>query len=121
MLKTTERTQILKMVEAGQINSADAIKLLTALQSAPPARLLDADKRWLHVQVSDLDSKQSRVQVNLPLSWVDVGLRIGRNFAPELDNVDWNQIFQTASGNQSVRLLEVEDYEDNQRVEIVVE
>ena len=121
MPHTRERSEVLRLIEEGKVTAAEGIQLLTAQQSKPGLQLSNTDKRWLRIHVTDLKSNQPRINVNVPLRWLDAGLRIGRNFAPELDQIDWNKILAPAQDNTTIRLLEVEDLEDNHRIEIVVE
>jgi hypothetical protein len=120
MANATERSEVLHMIEEGKISAADGARLLAALQAKPDQSSSDLDKRWLRVHVTDLGTNRTRFNVNVPLRWVDAGLRIGRTFAPELDEIDWKKILTAARDNQAVRLLEVEDLDDNQRVEILI-
>ena len=121
MSHTRERSEVLRLIEEGKVTAAEGIQLLTAQRPHSSLPLSSTDKRWLRIHVTDLKSNQSRVNVNVPLRWIDAGLRLGRSFAPELDQIDWNKILATAQDSTAIRLLEVEDLEDNQRVEIVVE
>ena len=121
MSHTSERSEVLRLIEEGKVTAAEGIQLLTAQRPHSSLPLSNTDKRWLRIHVTDLKSNQSRVNVNVPLRWIDAGLRLGRSFAPELDQIDWNKILAPAQDSTAIRLLEVEDLEDNQRVEIVVE
>ena len=114
----TERSEVLHMLDAGKISAAEGIHLLTAMRSSRPA---DIAGRWLHLRVTNLKSNTPQVNINLPMSWVNAGLQIGRNFVPELDEVDWNQIIEAAKSGSTGRLLEVEELDNDQRVEIFVD
>jgi hypothetical protein len=111
--------EVLNMIAEGKINADEGLKLLQAMNA--PRKVATTTDRWLHVRVSDLTSNRQRVNINLPTSWIEAGLRIGRNFAPELHDVDWQQISDAVKAGSAGRLLEVEDLDDNQRVEIFVD
>ncbi len=112
--------EVLNMIESGKISAAEGAQLLGALRSKPETTAI-LKNRSLRIRVSDLQTNRQRVNINLPASWVEFGLRIGRNFAPELNDIDWSQIMTSIKNGEAGRLLEVEDLEDNQRVEIFVE
>ena len=113
------RIEVLKMVEAGQLSAADAAAKLTSparpvvAASGPTGRM-----RSLHVRVTNLDTGQHKVTVNLPMSLVQVGLSFGSKFAPELDGLDWQAIVDALNDETTGRLVEVEDLEKGERVEV---
>ena len=116
------RAEILKMVEAGQLSAAEA-----AAKLAPPPRpklaltTPEGKLRWFHVRVSNLNTNQTKVTVNLPMAWVQVGLSLGSHFAPELDGLDWREIAEALNNETTGRLVEVEDLEKGERVEVYVD
>lgn len=117
----SERTQLLEQVAAGQISAVEAAQRL-GTEANTGGR--NAAGRWLHVRVTDLTTGFQRVQVNLPLVWVDAAMKLGARYQPELAgiNLDWNEIVAMLKADPaSGRLVEVEDLEDNQRVEIYVD
>jgi hypothetical protein len=125
MATTEERMQILNMVAEGQISAEDGAKLLAALEPAKKdvrvvAQAPSAPK-WFRVRVTDLESGKSKVNVNLPMSLVDVGTRMGARFAPELEDLDFNDIIEQIKSGAQGKIIEVEDAEGGERVEIYVE
>jgi hypothetical protein len=126
MATTEERMQILNMVAEGKITAEEGAKLLTALE---PERKREARTvtdspsapRWFRVRVTDLETGKSKVNVNLPMSLVDVGTRMGARFAPELEDLDFRDIIEQIKSGAQGKIVEVEDVEDGERVEIYVE
>lgn len=112
--------EVLNLIESGKISAVEGLKLIEALRPQQPKATL-ATGRWLHIRVSDLQSNQQRVNINLPTSWIETGLRIGRKFSPELNEIEWPEILEAVNNGQAGRLLEVEDLNDNQRVEVFVD
>jgi hypothetical protein len=116
------RTEVLKMVESGQLSAAEAMAKLSAPKkpslklTAPAGRM-----RWFHVRVTNLDTGQPQVTVNLPMSLVQVGLSIGSRFAPEIDGLDWQTIANALNDETTGQIVEVEDLEQGKRVEVYVE
>jgi hypothetical protein len=116
------RTKVLKMVESGQLSAAEAMAKLSTPQK-PSLKLTtpEGQRRWFHVRVTNLDTGQPQVTVNLPMSLVQVGLSIGSRFAPEIDGLDWQTIANALNDETTGRIVEVEDLEQGKRVEVYVE
>jgi hypothetical protein len=52
---------------------------------------------------------------------VNFGMKMGARFAPEMENLDLNEIMQAIQEGAQGKIVEVEDEEDNERVQIYVE
>jgi len=127
MASTEERMQILNMVAEGKISAEEGAKLLSALEpdrkksQASVSMTTPSKPRWFRVRVTDLETGKNKVNVNLPMSLVDVGTRMGARFAPELEDVDFEDIIEQIKGGAQGKIIEVEDSEGGERVEIYVE
>jgi hypothetical protein len=127
MTTTEERMQILKMVAEGKITAEEGTHLLAVLEPGgkekPVRTAFDSPSapRWFRVRVTDLETGRNKVNVNLPMSLVEVGTRMGARFAPELEGMDFNQIVEQIKGGAQGKIIEVEDLEGGERVEIYVE
>ncbi len=124
MSMTEERLQILKMVESGNISADEAARLLQALDSAESREAAgqQAGKpRWFRVRVTDLASGKAKVNVNIPMGLVNVGMRMGARFAPDVAGIDPNIFLQAIREGTEGKVADVEDIEDGERVEIFVE
>jgi len=127
MATTEERMQILKMVSEKKITAEEGARLLSALE---PDKKRDAavvmvggpsSPRWFRVRVTDLETGKPKVNVNLPMSLVNVGMKMGARFAPEIEGIDLNEIFEQIREGAQGKMIDVEDAEDGERVEIYVE
>jgi hypothetical protein len=127
MATTEERMQILKMVAEGKISAEEGAKLLAALEPTTTKKETRSTTdgpsaaRWFRVRVTDLETGKNKVNVNLPMSLVDVGTRMGARFAPELEDMDFNDIIEQIKSGAQGKIVEVEDMEGGERVEIYVE
>jgi len=127
MTIVNERMQILNMVAEGTITADEGARLLAALEPTPtkkdtrPLTTGPSNPRWLRVRVTDLETGRSKVNVNLPMSLVEIGTRIGARFAPELEGTNLQDIIEQIKGGAQGKIIEVEDVEDGERVEIYVE
>jgi hypothetical protein len=127
MASTEERMQILNMVAEGKISADEGARLLSALDTdrkkkeVSPSMTSPSKPRWFRVRVTDLETGKNKVNVNLPMSLVDVGTRMGARFAPELEDVDFEDIIEQIKSGAQGKIIEVEDSEGGERVEIYVE
>jgi hypothetical protein len=125
MVTADERMRILKMISAKQITAEEGAGLLEALRGAPaakaPGRNEPGRARWLRVRVTDRFSGRTKVNVNLPIGLVDVGLKMGARFAPEMVGMDLSAIQVALKAGVQGRIVAVDDEEDDERVEIFVE
>jgi len=122
-----EKLQILKMVEEGKISSAEGLELMDALEKGEKEENLPSGRntKWLKIDVK-ADNNKTKAKVNIPLSLVEMGLKIGSKFAPELkeaglDKLDINEIVQAVKDGAQGKIVEVDDPEHGTRVEVYVE
>jgi hypothetical protein len=120
--------KILKMVEEGKISAEDGAKLLAALGEsrrppAPPAPLVGpgSEARWFRVRVTDLATNKVKVNVNIPMGLVNVGIKMGARFAPGLESDQMEAIAEALKSGAVGKIVEVTDEEDGEKVEIFVE
>lgn len=118
-----ERARILQMISEGKITAEEGAKLLSALRSSSgPAQSPRAGvARWFRVRITDMATGRTKVNVNLPLSLVRAGIRMGARFAPEMDDTDWEEIVVAIQEGASGKIVDVEDSGDGERVEVFVE
>ncbi len=115
------RIEILKQVESGQLSAAEAAAKLAPAKPVLKLTGPTGQPRWFRVRVFNLDADKPKVTVNLPMSWVQVGLSIGKCYAPELDGLDWTEIASALNDETVGKIVEVEDVEKRERVEVYVE
>ncbi len=126
MASVEERMQILRMIEEGKITAQEGAELLRALDKgeghADAEPLRGASKpRWFRVRVTDLSTGRSKVNVNIPMGLVNVGVKMGARFAPGVEGVDYESIMEAIRSGQQGKVIDVTDTEDGERVEIFVE
>ena len=122
-MTTEERLKILQMLEEGKITAEEAAALLRALGSRKPGPAGPTplgEGRFLRVRVTDIGSGKNKVNITVPLQVVKFGLRIAERFAPETE-VDWQELAEAITGGAIGKIVEIEDVEDNERVEVYVE
>lgn len=123
MTTSEERLKILKMIEEDKISAEEGARLLKALgkqerkrSAAPPS-----ESGWLRVHVTDLESGKSSVNVNVPMRLVNVGLRLGARFVPEMEGLDVEELAEALRQGLKGKIIDVIDEDEGQRVEVYVE
>jgi len=125
MATTEERMKILRMIEEEKISAEEGAKLLALLGSSQKARTSAhhraAAPRWLRVRVTDVNTGRSKASVQIPLSLVDAGMKIGAHFAPEIDGVEMDNVVDALQSGMTGKIIDVIDEEDGEHVEIFIE
>lgn len=120
-----ERMQILSMIRDGKVTPEEGAKLLSALETSQKAESA-ANKtatqgKFLRVRVTDMSSGKVKVNVNLPLALVNVGLKMGARFAPGLEGMDSDELMEAIRAGTQGKIVDVEDAEDGEKVEVYIE
>ncbi len=120
-----EKIQILEMVEDGKITAAEATELLAALENNEEEIVPRKDVKWLKVRVYTLDD-QPKVNVNIPISLVDVGLKLAKKYDPKLkdsglDNIDLDEILDAIKNGAEGKIVDVIDDEEQTKIKVYVE
>jgi hypothetical protein len=126
MATSEERMQILKMIESGTISASEGAELLRALEqdknSQPSTPLKGASEpRWFRVRVTDTKTGKNKVNVNIPMGLVNVGMKMGARFSPELEGMDFDEITELVKSGGHGKVMDVFDEEEGERVEIFIE
>lgn len=125
-----ERMQILKMIEEGKITASEGMELLNAI-NADGKSSTEGDAgsgkgpKWLRIRVLS-DDGRTKVNVNLPIALLDVALKMGSRFSPELkdaglENLDFEAIGEAIKSGVEGKIVDVYNEEDNTTVEVYVE
>lgn len=118
-----ERLKILRMIESGKITADEGSRLLAAMSKGDRRRAAkrEGDAKWLRIRVSDVDTGKTTVNVNLPIGLVDVGLRMGAKFVPDLDGMELEELSDALRQGLTGKIIDIVDEDDGQRVEIYFE
>lgn len=127
MATTEERLQILKMIEEGKISAAEGAELLRAMETkgerGPALEPMKgtSNPRWFRVRVTDMQTGRNKVNVNIPMGLVNVGIKMGARFAPQIEGKELNTIMDAVRSGQLGKIVDIVDTDDGERVEIFVE
>jgi len=121
-----ERIQILGMVEEGKITAAEGMELLNALEENNTEIVPKTEAKWLKVRVKTMDEEKTKVNVNIPIALVDVGLKLAKNYDPKLkdsglDKIDIEEIVEAVKNGAEGKIVDVEDEESQTNVQVYVE
>ncbi len=132
MASTEERMRILMMIQEGKITAAEGARLIEALEDIsekptppqrPPAPGMSSGKkpRYLRVLITDTDTGKARVNVRLPVSLINSGLRMGARFAPEIEGLDMEDLNAWLNSGEIGQIVDIFDEEDGEHVEVFLE
>lgn len=126
MATTEERLQILKMIEQGKITAAEGAELLRALEQSDKSQKSEPLKgsspaRWFRVRVTDTSTGRHKVNVNIPMGLVNVGIKMGAKFVPNIEDERYQDIMAAIRSGRQGKIIDVSDEEGGERVEIFVE
>lgn len=127
MATTEERMQILKMIEEGKISAADGADLLRALDNNKKSSTTyeplkgASNPRWFRVRVTDVTTGRQKVNVNIPMGLVNVGIKMGARFVPELESSSYQEVIAAIRSGQQGKVIDITDEDGGERVEIFVE
>lgn len=126
MATTEERLQILKMIEQGKITAAEGAELLRALDQSTKSAQTEPLKgsspaRWFRVRVTDTNSGRNKVNVNIPMGLVNVGIKMGARFLPNIEDERYHEIMEAIRSGRQGKIIDVSDDNGGERVEIFVE
>jgi len=126
MATAEERMQILKMIEEGKISATEGAELLRALDQESGERTNEPLKgasspRWFRVRITDTATGKNKVNVNIPMGMVKVGMKMGARFAPEVEGMDLDQLADLIQSGEHGKVMDIVDEEEGERVEIFIE
>jgi hypothetical protein len=132
MASTEERMRILMMIQEGKVSAAEGARLIEALEESsdrptpPPSRPSNIPTggrkpRYLRVLITDTDGDKTRVNVRLPVSLIDSGLRMGARFAPEIEGLDMEDLNAWLSSGEIGQIVDIFDEEDGEHIEVFLE
>ncbi|KPV52856.1 hypothetical protein SE17_12990 [Kouleothrix aurantiaca] len=120
MPNADERLRILKLIEDGQVNAEEGAQLIDALGESRE-RSRPTPSRTLRVRVTNLATRRQTINVTIPVSLVEVGLKLGARLAPRVANANPNDILRALESGATGRIFELQDLNENERIEIFVE
>jgi hypothetical protein len=132
MASSEERMRILMMIQEGKISAAEGARLIEALEeiseapaspTKPPSSGTGSGRkpRYLRVLITDTDSGKARVNVRLPASLIDSGIRMGARFAPEIEGLNMEDLNAWLNSGEIGQIVDIFDEEDGEHIEVFLE
>jgi len=131
VIPSEERLKILNLVREGKITPQEGIRLLEALEKSEPAQPAvptmthvpssPGSPRWLRVRVTDMSTGKVRVNVRLPVTVLNAGVKLGARFSPDLNQDQMGEIFNAIQAGEVGQILDVYDEEDKEHIEVLLE
>jgi hypothetical protein len=128
MTTSDERLKILTMIQEGKLTAQEGLDLLSTLsdQVEPSDTISDSNAyrrtpRWLRVKVTDTNTGKTRVNVRMPISLVNAGVKMGAKFAPEVDGMDMSMILNAIKDGETGKVVDVFDEQDGEHVEVYID
>jgi hypothetical protein len=132
MASTEERMRILMMIQEGKISAAEGARLIEALEEinepSPPTSPRSAASpvsgkkpHHLRVLITDTDTGKARINVSLPVSLIDSGLRMGARFAPEIEGLEMDDLNAWLNSGEIGQIVDIFDEEDGEHIEVFLE
>jgi hypothetical protein len=147
-MSTVSRQEILDLLAAGKINAAEAAELLNNASTEPEVtdkeELLKAEfdaepdikivdpmptkkpsnsrkGSWFRVRVKNLETGKNKVTVNIPMPMVKFGLKIGRQFSSDLNELNLDEMYAAIGESEQGMIVDVQDEESNEHVQVFID
>jgi len=134
VVTSEERLKILNLVQQGKITAQEGIRLLEALdksrppqpafpspQPPPPPAITSGGPRWLRVRITDVASGKTRVNVRLPVTVLNAGVKMGARFSPEIKQEQMGEILDAIRAGEIGQVVDVYNDEDGEHIEVLLE
>lgn len=130
MVTSNERLKILRLVQDGKISAEEGIELLDLISlknsnrkdavSEPESHQRTA-AQWFRVVVTDTNSGKTRVNMRLPVSLVNAGMKMGARFSPQVEGLDRNTLMEFLNSGSTGKVIDVFKDDDGEHVEVFIE
>ena len=118
---TDERIRILRLVESGNVTAEEAARLLDSLQVKQEHTNERKRNRIVRVRVMNLANNRQKANVTVPVSLIDVGLRLATRLVPQIRGSALEDLLYAIENGTTGRLLDLQDLEEGERIEIYAE
>ncbi|MBI4656737.1 MAG: hypothetical protein HY746_08345 [Elusimicrobia bacterium] len=121
-----EKLKILKMLEEKKITSQEAMELMEALEKtgAGPAREGERRGKFLRIKISDDNSADSKVNINVPIGWAKflmpfVENKLKQKLEDKGYNVDVGRFRDAIESAEPIKIVDIKN--GDEQVDISIE
>ena len=107
------------MIAEGKITADEGAQLLAAIKRLE-RQVQASDARQMRVRVTNSETGQVKVNMSLPISLVQVGMRMGARFVPDLE-IEFDDVIAAINQGTRGKIIDLEDEVDGERIEVFVE
>jgi hypothetical protein len=128
MAGSPERLKIMKLVQDGKISAEEAIELLDMLPTRPEAEKTEAvdanpqqksHPQWFRVVITDTITGKVRVNVKLPVSLINAGMKMGAKFSPNVNGIPQDQLAELIASGATGKVIDIVD--EDEHLEVFIE
>jgi len=127
MDSSEERLKVLQMIQNGKITAEEGMRLLEALgqkpaaSPEPPEGQPTRTPRWFRLRVIDTSTGKVRVNVRMPVSVINAGVKMGARFSPEVEGLNTSDLLEHIRAGDIGQIVDVTDEEEGEHVEVFLE
>jgi hypothetical protein len=127
MDSSEERLKVLQMIQNGKITAEEGMRLLETLGQKPTAQADSSEAqptrtaRWFRLRVVDTNSGKVRVNVRMPVSVINAGVKMGARFSPEVEGLNTSELLEHIRAGDIGQIVDVTDEEEGEHVEVFLE
>ncbi len=128
MASSEERIRILQMIHDGIITAEEGVRLLDSIdqsvkkeKDAQSREESGRPARFFRVRVTDSDTGKARVNVRLPVSVLNAGMKMGARFSTEIQGLDQAELMKFIRQGTIGKIIDVYDDKDGEHVEVFLE
>lgn len=127
MDSSEERLKVLQMIQNGKITAEEGMRLLETLGQKPTAQADPSEAqptrtaRWFRLRVVDTNSGKVRVNVRMPVSVINAGVKMGARFSPEVEGLNTSELLEHIRAGDIGQIVDVTDEEEGEHVEVFLE
>jgi hypothetical protein len=115
------------MIEENKLTAEEEAKMLAATGEkassggGSAAGQVGGAGKWLRVRVTDVATGRSKASVQIPVGLLDAGIKIGAQFAPQVEGLDPRGVLDAIRAGASGKILDVTLEADGEHIEIFVD
>lgn len=130
MTTQDEKLKIMRLIQEGKITAEEGIELLDLIgKHRDPVRgnntttegAARSKAQWFRVVVTDIKSGKTRVNIRMPVSLLNTGIKMGARFSPGVEGFDPGTISSFIQSGAVGKVIDVVDEAEGEHVEVYID